>query len=131
MFKFLFFLLPTKGEFLSAYENDELKSQADALWRQLDGWSLGALLIFLVIGGGTACYYYGRYNNQPGRHYRIHHWVWFAVATIVGTGVVEFIMYKWWIDTNLKGGNIDFLYFKCAAHCAFWSFIVYFIVSFL
>lgn len=125
----IFFLLPSKGEFLKEFaHNDQLKSQAERVWKQLDGLSTWLLLLAAGLGIGLAIYYYTAYNEMPGRHYKIKHWViWGVIATVlsfVGTVVIEYACIK----TNLKNG-IGSLYWMCALNNAFYCIIVYFLTS--
>lgn len=69
----LYFL--KKTAFLKDIPAGELYQQAESFWRHLDS----AAWIFMVIVFAGALfavwYYYGPYNNQPGRHYRRSCWV--------------------------------------------------------
>lgn len=53
----IFFLLPSKGKFLQNFaNNDQLKAQAEQVWRQLDGLSPILLILTAVLGIGLAIY---------------------------------------------------------------------------
>jgi len=125
----IFFLLPSKGKFLQNFaQNDQLKAQADQVWRQLDGLSPVLLIATALIGVGLAIYYYTGYNEIPGRHYKIKHWgLWAAIAfilSLVGTAVIEYVGIK----TNIKTG-LTSLYWLCALNNALYCFILYFLTS--
>lgn len=125
----IFFLLPSRGKFLQGFaNNDQLKAQAEHVWRQLNGLSLVLLIATAVLGIGLASYYYSMYNQMPGRHYKIKHWgLWAAIASIlsfVGTIVIEYVCIK----TNIKTGLAS-LYWLCALNNAIYCFILYFLTS--
>ncbi len=68
----IFFLLPSKGKFLQNFaQNEQLKAQAEQVWRRLDDLSLILLIITVFIGIGLSVYYYTSYNEMPGRHYKV------------------------------------------------------------
>lgn len=124
----VFFLLPTKGRFLSAYENNELKNQADALWRHLDDLSEPALFISITIGVLAALIYYGPFNNRPGRHYLIRYWIVFAAIMFCVIGLAICGLEYWQVKTNLKTGILP-LYIKCAFCCSIWGLLAYLVTS--
>ena len=125
----IFFLLPTKGKFLQNFaHSDQLKAQAEQVWRQLDGLSPILLILSAVIGIGLAIFYYTGYNEMPGRHYKIKHWgLWAAIAfvlTLIGTAVIEYVGIK----THLNSG-LTSLYWLCAINNALYCLILYFATS--
>lgn len=125
-----FFLLPKKGSFLQGFANEQLKSQADLVWRQIYGIS-GYLLVFSVLLGiALAAYYYTVDNEQPGRHYKVSRWIlWMFISsavTFIGTLILEYVLVK----TNLKRGIMS-LYCLCAINNAIYCLITYFITSFV
>lgn len=125
----VFFLLPSKGRFLQNFaHNEQLKAQADQVWRQLDGFSPVLLIVCAVVGAGLAIYYYTGYNELPGRHYKIKYWgVWAAVSfvlTLIATAMIEYVG----IRTNLKTGLAS-LYWLCAINSALYCFVLYFLTS--
>ncbi len=124
-----FLLLPSKGKFLQNFApNDQLKAQADLVWRQLDGFSLPLLALTAVLGIGLAIYYYTGYNEMPGRHYKIKHWgLWAGIAfflSFISTAVIEYVCIKTNIKTGLKS-----LYWLCALNNALYCLILYFLTS--
>ena len=126
----IFFLLPSRGKFLQGFAgNDQLKAQAELVWRQLDGLSPVLLILTAVLGIGLAIYYYTGYNEMPGRHYKIKHWcIWAVIAVIlslVGTAVIEYVCIK----TNIHTGLITSLYWLCALNNALYCLILYFVTS--
>lgn len=125
----IFFLLPSKGKFLQNFaQNEQLKAQAEQVWRRLDDLSLILLIMTVFIGIGLAVYYYTSYNEMPGRHYKVKHWgIWAAVAfalSLVGTVLIEYFGIK----TNIKSG-LTSLYWLCALNNAIYCFILYFFTS--
>ncbi|EJX10189.1 membrane protein [gut metagenome] len=121
----IFFLLPSKGKFLQNFaSNDQLKAQAEQVWRQLDGLSLLLLIITAIFGIGLAIYYYTGYNEMPGRHYKIKHWgIWAFIAfifSLIVTTVIEYVCIK----TNIKTGLAS-TYWLCAINNALYCFILY------
>ena len=125
----IFFLLPTKGKFLQNFaNNDQLKAQAELVWRQLDGLSPIMFILSVIIGIGLAIYYYTGYNEVPGRHYKIKHWgLWAAIAfvlSLVVTAVIEYVGIK----THLNSG-LTSLYWLYAINNALYCLILYFITS--
>lgn len=125
----IFFLLPSKGKFLQNFaHNEQLKAQAEQVWRQLDGLSPWLLLLTAVLGIGLAIYYYTAYNEMPGRHYKIKHWgLWAGIAallSLIGTVAIEYVGIK----TNIKTG-LSSLYWLCAINNALYCAILYFVTS--
>jgi hypothetical protein len=125
----IFFLLPAKGKFLNNF-NEQLKQQADFVWRELDGLSLILFLGGVIIGVGFAIYYYTGFNESPGRHYKMKYWgIWGAlsfVLTMIFTVAIEYIGIK----TNLNTGLTE-LYWLCAINNALYSAILYLVTSFI
>lgn len=124
-----FFLLPSKGKFLQGFaHNDELKAQADQVWRQLDGLSPILLIIAVVLGLSFATFYYTVYNELPGRHYKISHWaIWAGITTVVTLIVTAIIEYVG-IRTHITNGLIS-LYWLCAINNALYGVFIYFVTS--
>lgn len=125
----IFFLLPSRGMFLQGFAgNDQLKAQAEQVWRDLDGLSPILLILTAALGIGLAIYYYTGYNEKPGRHYKIKHWgIWTAIAfilSLVGTAVIEYVGIK----TNIRTG-LTSLYWLCALNNALYCLILYFLTS--
>lgn len=127
----IFFLLPSKGKFLQNFaHNEQLKAQADLVWRQLDGHSLILLVLTTCLGIGLAIYYYTGYNDKPGRHYKIKHWaIWGGISFVlsfIGTLAIEYFCIKTNIRTGLTG-----LYLSCALHNAIYCVGLYVMTSFV
>lgn len=125
----IFLLLPSKGEFLQNFANNEqLKAQAQQVWRQLDELSPWLLLLTAVLGIGLAIYYYSGYNEMPGRHYKIKHWVIWGVTafllSLVVTAIIEYVGIK----TNIKTG-LTSLYWLFALNNALYCVALYFLTS--
>lgn len=125
-----FFLLPTKAKFLHGFaQNEQLKSKAESVWQQLDGWSPWLLILTVVLGIGIAAYYYSAFNQMPGRHYKIKYWGFsFAIAiaiSLIATAAIEYIF----IQTNMKWRELHQLYWLFALNNAFYCAILYFLTS--
>ncbi|EGN57443.1 hypothetical protein PRBRB14_21960 [Hallella multisaccharivorax DSM 17128] len=80
----------SKAAFLNSFQNqDEQYEQAQAFWNGLENNAIAFVGLFLALGIAWAWFYYGPYNNMPGRHYRPTHWCIFlgicAVSTFVFT----------------------------------------------
>ena len=125
----IFFLLPSKGKFLGSFaHNEQLMQQADHVWRQLDGLAPWLLIGSVAIGIGLCVWYYTGYNNRPGRHYKVKHWVlWMLLAftlTLAGTLLVEYLG----IQTSLRHG-IGSLYWRCAINNVLYSVVLYVLIS--
>lgn len=126
-----FFLLPSKGKFLQGFaQNEQLKAQADLVWRHLDDWSLILLGITLLSGVGLAAIYYTKYNEMPGRHYKVSHWVIIGGLSALLSFVITLAIEYFGIRTNLKSG-LSALYLMCALNNALYCAIVYILTSFL
>lgn len=91
--------LPKQADFLNHYKhNPTLYDQAKALWGKLDVCTVWFIVAFIVLAFVFAIVYYGPYNNKPGRHYKVKHWlIWMiitAIVTFVVTLVIGLIMVK-------------------------------------
>lgn len=125
----IFFLLPTKGKFLQNFsDNDQLKVQAELVWRQLDALSPWLLIITAIIGIALSIYYYTGYNEMPGRHYKIRYWgilgVIAAILSFICTLAIEYLGIK----TNITKG-VSSLYWLCALNNALYCIILYIATS--
>lgn len=128
MIKF-FFLLPSKGKFLQGFaHNEQLKAQADQVWRHLDGWSPWLLLITVLLGICMAGFYYTKYNEMPGRHYKVSHWGVIGIITVILSFIATLVVEYFGIKTNIKSG-ISALYWMCALNNAIYCALVYLITS--
>lgn len=119
----------SKAKFLQNFaHNEQLKAQAEQVWRQLDGWSPILLIITAVLGICLAIFYYDRYNEMPGRHYKISHWgIWGGIAfflSLIVTVTIEYVCIKTHIKTGLTS-----LYWLCALNNALYCAILYFLTS--
>lgn len=122
-----FFLLPAKGKFLNGF-NEQLRQQADNVWRQLDVLSPYVLILGFVLGVGLAAFYYTDFNEKAGRHYKMRYWaIWTllsSVLTLVITIAIEYVGIK----TNLKSGYAE-LYWLCAINNALYALGFYLFTS--
>ena len=56
---------------------------AENYWLSLDSKCLSFLIILIAITIIGCVSYFTVYNEQPGRHYRITHWLCFYIGTII------------------------------------------------
>jgi uncharacterized membrane protein len=125
----IFWLVQSKGKFLSQYaNNDNLKSQANAVWNQLDGITPILLCVAILVGIIVAAIYYTSFNENPGRHYKIKYWGLFFLSSVLVTAVLTIGLEYLLIKTNL---NVAGLYMRCMASNATITLVVYFAVSFV
>lgn len=108
-------------------ENEALYKQARAFWGQLENNSMVVFLICIVLGIALAIYYYKPYNDSPGRHYTLKHWLIFLFITFVLTFVVTFGFEYLAVTPKLSGAMG--LEAKIALGNAIYASILYFITS--
>lgn len=108
-------------------DNEALYKQARAFWGQLENYSIVIFLICLVLGIALAIYYYKPYNDSPGRHYTLKHWLLFLFITFLLTFAVTF-GFEYFAVTPKLSGAIG-LEAKIALGNAIYASIVYFITS--
>lgn len=85
--------LPKQADFLSRFKhNNTLYNQARALWSKLDSCTVWFIVAFVIIALIFAFIYYGPYNNKPGRHYKVKHWLIWMIITAAVTFVVTLVM---------------------------------------
>ncbi len=111
--------LPKQADFLNHFKNnDTLYNQARALWSKLGSCTVWFIVIFVVIALVFVIIYYGPYNNKPGRHYKVKHWlIWMlitAAVTFVITMVLGLVMVKSPLSARicliLRVSGINFFY---------------------
>ena len=118
----------SKSDFIKSFrDNEALYQQAKNFWTNLDKSSLLLIAIFIVLGIFCAFYYYKPYNNKPGRHYTIQHWVGFLILTFIVTLLVTFGSEYLIAEPNLKGAVG--LEIKIAIGNAIYASAIYFITS--
>ena len=108
-------------------DNEALYKQARSFWGHLENNSVVIFLICLVLGIALAIYYYKPYNDSPGRHYTLKHWLIFLFITFLLTFVVTF-GFEYFAVTPKLSGAIG-LEAKIALGNAIYASIVYFITS--
>lgn len=82
-FEFYEWALPKLTGYLNQYQdNEQLTKLVKAYWYQLQSCGLWFFLIAVVIALFVAYYYYGPFNNRPGRHYKSRYWWSFGVVTV-------------------------------------------------
>jgi hypothetical protein len=124
-----FDMFPTKGEFLSQYaNNDNLRNQANALWKQLENIKPILYIVAVVIALAFCVYYYKWYNEKPGRHYKIEYWLRHFLYSGLATAIATFILECFLIKTNLDAWS---LYMGRVVICTAISLGMYFLASWL
>jgi len=108
-------------------ENEALYKQARAFWAKLENYSIVIFLICLVLGIALACIYYKPYNNSPGRHYKLNHWVVFLLITFVLTFLVTLGFEYFTVPPKIA--DSFGLEAKIALGNAIYASFVYFIIS--
>lgn len=96
-------------------DNESLYKQATSFWTSLDNNSILIFLICMALGLLFSAYYYTSYNNQPGRHYTLWHWIGFLIVTFLVTFLltlgVEYLLVKptingaWNLEIRIALGN--------------------------
>ena len=124
----IFFLLPKKGKYLNSF-SEQLKPQADAVWRSLDGWTPWLVIIMAVLGIGLAAYYYKPYNDMPGRHYKVSHWAIWGVISVALTFIATLCIEYFGIKPHLPKTGLNNLYILTALNNAIYCAILYFVTS--
>lgn len=124
----IFFLLPSRGKFLSGFANENLKSQATQVWSRLTNYTSLLIVVSILVGIGLAAYYYKPYNELPGRHYKVSHWSLWGIISVLLTFIITLLIEFLGIHTNLKTG-IYSLYLMTAISNAIYCAFFYFITS--
>ena len=108
-------------------ENEALYKQARAFWGKLENNSMIIFLICLVLGISIAIFYYKPYNEKPGRHYTLGHWLWFLLSAFIVTFLVTFGFEYFAVPPKINGAAA--LEAKIALGNAIYAVIAYFITS--
>lgn len=108
-------------------ENEALFNQAKAFWRNLESLTVVTLIIFVILVIGFAIYYYTRYNNRPGRHYKPERWLIFLAITFASTFLVTLGIEYFLVKPVLKGSLM--LEVKIALCNAIYASVLYFVIS--
>ena len=124
----IFFLLPRKGKFLNSF-SEQLRPQADAVWRSLDGWTPCLVIIMAILGIGLAAYYYKPYNDMPGRHYKVSHWAIWGIISVALAFIATLCIEYFGIKTHLPKTGLNNLYILTALNNAIYCAILYFVTS--
>ncbi len=123
--------LQSKNDFIGRFcENETLYNKALRFWNAMEGTAVILLVACVVIGILVAAYYYTRFNNQPGRHYKFKYWVEYlfcsAGCVFWATLILEYVL----IDSSLlsiDSAKSEIL--KLSVLNACYAFVVYFITS--
>lgn len=108
-------------------ENEALYNQARAFWGKLENLSIVIVLIFVVLGIAMASYYYKSYNDSPGRHYTLKHWIIFFFVTFIVTFILTLGFEYFALPPKIDGALL--LEIRIALGNAIYSSILYFITS--
>ena len=118
----------SKSDFIESFrENEKLYMQAKNFWDKLDNLSIFIFLIFIVLGISIAAYYYKPYNDKPGRHYTLGHWVFFLFVTLIFVFVVTFGFEYFAVKPTIKGAT--WLEAKIAICNGLYAVVIYFFTS--
>lgn len=75
-----------ESDFCNKFQSqDDLYKQAKDFWETLGNLSFVFLIILLVLGIGSAFFYYTPFNKMAGRHYHPKWWLIFMVICFVST----------------------------------------------
>lgn len=87
-------------------DNEALHNQAMAFWHKLESTGPELLIIMAVSGIAFAAWYYGPYNNAPGRHYKVGKWgIWLGIAcafVFLATLGIEYVLAAPKLDGSMK-----------------------------
>lgn len=116
--------IPGERAYVNSF-NENLQGLAKHFWHDLNGIAPIFMVTAVVVGIGVCAYYYGPYNNQPGRHYKPSHWGWFMLIcfllALLATLVIEHVMIK----TTLNGAGMTM--FWIALQNAIYSTILFYL----
>lgn len=128
LLKIYSWLAGTMNDFTAPFRDDEtLYNQATVFWRKLDNASISFVIAMLVIGIALAYYYYGPFNNLPGRKYTPKWWsIMCGVATIVTFFITLLLEYIAARPTMQGAWGVEF---KVAFCNAIYTAVLYFLVS--
>lgn len=118
------FLRPFEGE-----GQEALYQQATIFWNQLDSIAFWLPFVVAIVGGGLAYYYYGPFNNKPGRHYLPKYWWGTMVVCAVVSFLLSLLIPMGLVGTSFKGSLG--LECKLAFGNMIYSILFYLIISFI
>lgn len=121
-------LAGTKNDFINSFRNDDsLYNLAITFWDKLDNGSIGFIITMLVIGIALAYYYYGPFNNKPGRKYTPKWWGIMCGVAIGLTSIVTLILEYFIAKPNMQGAwSVEI---KVALCNAIYAGVIYFLTS--
>lgn len=111
----------------SFVDNEQLKAQAKAFWKQLESGTWFYIIAFIVIAAFFAYLYYKPYNNRPGRHFRPSHWAIFGVISIVVTFLATLLIAVLMAYPKLDGSFV--IEFKIALANILYAAVIYILCS--
>lgn len=128
LLKIYSWLVGTKNDFINSFRNDEiLYNQATAFWNKLNNGSIGFVIVMLFIGIVLAYYYYGPFNNQPGRKYTPKWWGIMCGVTACITFLVTLVLEYSTAKPTMQGAwSVEL---KIALCNAIYASVVYFLAS--
>lgn len=118
----------TKNDFINSFrDNDVLYKQATTFWNELDNDSIIFIIAMLVIGIVLTYYYYGPFNNQPGRKYTPQWWCIMLGITAGMTFFVTLLLEYFTAKPIIQGAwSVEI---KIALCNAIYASVVYFLAS--
>lgn len=133
MFELFNWFIPSKTDFITAHQgapiNPQMKKLAEDFMTRLDDISLLFLAIALLAGIMGALFYYYFLNSFSGRMYKINKWVIVMFVTVLLSWAITIIAGFSLVSSLLK--DTDAIIFLFTIPSLLWSFLAYFITSFL
>lgn len=123
----IFPILESKGEFLKRF-SENLRNQAEALWRDFSGLELLFVAVAVLLGIILAWFYYKPFNEQPGRHYKRKYWAMFLLISFVACFAITLLMECTLIKTHLRSGYWS-MYMLSSLNNAVYCALIFFIAS--
>lgn len=108
-------------------DNEVLYKQAKTFVGKLESNSMIIFLICIVLGISFAALYYTAYNDKPGRHYTLGHWVGFLFLTF-GITILATIGFEY-VAVAPKINGATWFECKIALCNAIYAVIVFFVTS--
>ena len=120
------FIVGTESKFTDALDASTQEA-GEEYWHTLDKACLVLFLAMLIITIGLCVLYFTYYNNRPGRHYRVSHWVRFYVGAITASFVSTWLLSYILATPTVKGA--EWLVFDIAIGNLEYSIILFLFMS--
>lgn len=121
--------IPSERAFLNSFQSD-LQDIAKHFWHDLNGVAPFFIVTALVVGLVTCWYYYGPYNNQPGRHYKPSYWGWFMLICFLGALIATLVIEHVMVKTTFNGAGMT-MFWIALQNAVYSTLIVYLPMSFV